>query len=117
MLTYRRNKYHSDRCRCNQGHMHDSRGEAAYCNDLELRVKAADLAEYKTQVTFPLHGKDGKHVCNHRVDFLLTDFDGKQEVHEFKGFSTDLWKLKKALFEHEYPEIPYIVIYNKRGRR
>jgi len=93
--------------------MHDSKGEAGYCNDLALRVIAGDLAEYVIQKRFELHGKNSKKVCNHYVDFLLTDFDGKQEVHEYKGVKTALWKLKKALFEHEYPNIPYIVIYHK----
>lgn len=111
MKYYLKSKYHSTRCRCRQEHMHDSKGEAGYCNDLALRVKAADLAEYEIQKKFELHGRDGKRVSNHYVDFLLTDFDNKQEVHEYKGFATELWKLKKALFEHEYPEIPYIVIY------
>lgn len=114
MQLYRKNKYYNKRCKCNQGHNHDSRGEAAYCNELDLMVRVGQIMKYETQKTFSLHGKDGKKISSHRVDFLLHDFDGKLTVHEFKGFATEVWKLKKALFEHEYPEIPYIVIWNKK---
>jgi hypothetical protein len=44
---------------------------------------------------------------------LVHHFDGRKEVHEYKGVATEVWKLKKALFENEYPDIPYIVIYHK----
>ena len=117
MQSYQKNKYKAKRCRCNQNHVHDSRGEAGYCNDLALRVKAADLCEYEVQKTFHLHDKNGKKISSHRPDFLLTDFDGNQEIHEYKGYTTELWKLKKALFETEYPHIPYIVIWHKDGWR
>ncbi|MCP3683572.1 MAG: DUF1064 domain-containing protein [bacterium] len=119
MQRYQKNKYHAKRCRCNSNHMHDSKGEAGYCNDLLLRQKAGDLADFQTQVKFELHGVNGKRVSNHYPDFLLTDFDGKQEIHEYKskGTVTELWKLKKALCEIEYPDIPYIVIWHKSGYR
>lgn len=113
MIYYQKSKYKSKRCRCNQQHVHQSKGEAAYCNDLALRVLAGDLESYETQKTFPLYDKNGKKISSHRPDFLLTNFDGTREVHEFKGYQTELWKLKKALFESNYPDIPYIVIYHK----
>lgn len=109
---YRKSKYRSVRCRCNDGHMHDSKGEAGYCNDLQLQVKASVIEKFESQKTYPLHS-NGKKICSHRVDFLIHHFDGKKEVHEYKGFPTEIWKLKKALFEIEYPEIPYIVIWHK----
>ena len=117
MQLYHKNKYHAQKCRCLNEHMHDSKGEAAYCDGLYFQVKSGDLMEYEVQKRFDLHGINGKKVAAHYVDFLLTDFNNKQEVHEYKGVQTQLWKLKKALFEHEYPNIPYIVIYHKSGRR
>jgi hypothetical protein len=114
-VRYQQSKYRSKRCLCNQGHMHDSKGEAGYCNDLELQVKAGVHHSYEVQVRFDLHGRNGKKVCAHYVDFLVYDFDGGKEVHEYKGVATDLWKLKKALFEYEYTDIPYNVIYHKKS--
>lgn len=112
---YQKSKYRNKRCRCNDGHMHDSKGEAGYCNDLALQVKAAVIEKYESQKRFDLHGKDGKKVASHYVDFLIHHFDGRKEVHEYKskGTVTAVWKLKKALFEQEYPDIPYIVIWHK----
>ena len=112
-MMYRKNKYRNTRCRCNAEHMHDSKGEAGYCNDLALQVKAGIIEKYESQKRFELHGKNGKTISRHYVDFLVHFFDGRKEVHEYKGFCTEVWKLKKALFEAEYPEIPYIVIYHK----
>ena len=116
-MMYQKNKYRNKRCRCNDGHMHDSKGEAGYCNDLALQVKAGVIEKYESQKGFDLHGKDGKKVARHYVDFLIHHFDGKKEVHEYKskGTVTSVWRLKKALFESEYQDIPYIVIWHKSG--
>ena len=118
MRTLRKNKYKARRCRCLAGHIHDSKGEAGYCDGLFFQIKSGDLCEYEVQKKFELHGKDGKWVANHYVDFYLTDFDGNHEIHEYKskGTVTPLWKLKKALVEHEYPNIPYTVIWHKSTR-
>ena len=115
MFRYQKNKYRAKRCRCNQNHVHHSRGEAAYCNDLALELKAGEFAVYETQVAFELHAVNGKKVAVHYVDFLVTGFDGKKEIREFKtkGTVTPVWKLKMALCEYEYPDIPYIVIWGK----
>jgi len=118
-IMYRKNKYNNKRCRCNAEHMHDSKGEAGYCNDLALQVKAGVIEKYESQKRFVLHDKNAKTIARHYVDFLVHHFDGKKEVHEYKskGTVTELWKLKKVLFESEYPEIPYIVIWHKSGYR
>lgn len=110
----RRVKYNNSSCTCNQGHLHDSRGEASYCNDLELLKKAGEIKGYENQVTFDLV-VNGKTICEHRVDFLVTTNSGKKEVNEFKGFATDVWNLKRKLFEAVYPDIKYIVVREKKG--
>ena len=102
----RLNKHRTQTCR--QGHSHDSCDEAEYCNKLELLCKAGHIKEYKQQVTYDLK-VNGHKICGHRVDFLVTNPDDSIEVHEFKGFATQLWVLKKKLFEAVYPEIPYLV--------
>ena len=115
MKIYRKNKYGAKRCRCVNNHIHQSKGEAGYCNDLTLRVKAGDLAKFEIQKKFELHGVDGRFVTNHYVDFLLTDFNEEQEIHEYKskGTVTPEWKLKKTLCQIEYPKIPYIIVWHK----
>ena len=105
-------KYKSLSCKCAIGHIHDSRGEARYCDTLQhlLGLKAFHSIEY--QVSFPMVA-NGKKICVHKVDFLITDDKGKQTVHEYKGFATDVWKLKHKLFLALYPEIEYKVIRHR----
>ena len=102
-------KYKNDSCWCAQGHIHDSRAEARYCNILQLRKKAGDIKSFRNQVTFPLI-VNGKTVTSHRVDFLVTGNDGKDYVDEFKGPETDAWKIKRKLFIALHPDIPYNTI-------
>jgi len=95
-----------------QGHLHDSRGEAGYCNDLEILRKTKNIKSYEIQRSYDLT-VNGKTICKHIVDFVITNNEGREEVHEFKGFATAVWNLKRKLFEAVYPDIKYIVIYAK----
>ena len=74
-----------------------------------LLFKAKEIRGYRSQVKFDLKVND-KHVTTHIVDFMVENNDKKFEVHEYKGFATDAWDIKRRLFEAIYPEIPYIVI-------
>ena len=103
------NKYSNKNCTCNLGHIHDSRAEARYCDELTLRLKAGEIEEVRYQVKYDLKA-NGEHVTNHIVDFVVTFPDGNIEVHEYKGFATEVWKLKMKLFEANFPTIPYIVV-------
>jgi len=105
----RRSKYNNTSCYCNLGHKHDSMAEAGYCNHLLLLKKAKEIKDFKTQVSYPLMVND-KRVTVHIVDFEVINKEGKKEVHEYKGFATAVWNLKRKLFEACYPSIPYIVI-------
>ncbi len=93
--------------------MHDSQFEARHCNHLNVLVRAGEIKSFLTQVGFDLHGVNGKKVARHYPDFLLTHNDDTQEIHECKskGTCTQVWKLKKALFELEYIDIPYTTIW------
>lgn len=98
-------KYWSISCRCLQGHVHQSRLEAGHC-DFIANMKGAN--KYKTQVKYPL-AINGKHICNHYVDFEVEHADGTVEVIESKGFETAIWRLKRKMFEACYPDIKYTV--------
>ena len=105
-------KYKNVTCRCHNGHQHDSRGEAEYCDTLNLLKKKGEIKDYETQVTFPLE-VNGHTICKHRVDFLITNKDGEQEVHEYKGgkiTETAVWNIKRKLFEALIEDIAYVVV-------
>ena len=107
--TNRRNKYRNTSCICQRKHIHQSIGEAGYCNQLDLLERAGEIKSYKSQVVYRFKVR-GKHITTHIVDFVVTTKEGKIEVHEFKGFATVLWRVKMKLFEACYPKIPYIVV-------
>jgi hypothetical protein len=103
------NKYKNKSCKCLQNHIHDSRGEARYCDQLKLEKNQKIIQDYEVQKNISLD-VNGYHICNHRVDFLILDKDDNYEVREFKGFETDVWNIKYKLFEALFPDIKYIII-------
>lgn len=108
----KKHKFNADSCSCFEGHLHDSRDEARYCEQLHIELRNGDFTEIKIEPDFDLV-IDGKRICSHRPDFLITHHDGSKEVIEYKGFFTSVWRLKKKLFEALYPHIPYKVVYKK----
>ena len=116
----RRSKYNTalskkakqETCQCLCGHIHNSRGEAGHCNNLYFRKKAKEIKDYKREVSFSFD-INGKHLWNHIVDFLVTGWDDKQWVEEYKGVATEIWRRNYKLFKILYPEIPYKVIWHR----
>jgi hypothetical protein len=88
--TYNRHTYHSGR-------------EAEYAQELDWRVKAGELREWRRQVPIELC-VGGKLICTYTIDFVEIDRDGKETWTEVKGFETPEWRLKWKLFEALYPD-------------
>ena len=88
----------------------DSKLEANRYTELKLLVKAGEITNLERQVPFVVsdaidwNGKklrEIKYIC----DFKYHDNTGNKEVVEdAKGILTNLYKLKKSLFLHRYPE-------------
>jgi len=111
-MRYR--KYNNNSCACRRKHIHQSRFEARYCDDLDALERAGEIQGYETQVSYDLKC-NGKHITRHIVDFLVTTINGKREVHEVKGFATAVWPIKRKLFEANFTDIPYIVIKKRKN--
>jgi len=79
-------------------------------------LKAGEIKEIEQQKSFTFV-VNGKTICRHIPDFLVTENDGSKAVHEYKGFADKVWPIKKKLFEALYPEIPYIVIPHRQRKR
>lgn len=107
------NKYGAQKTVFN-GRKYDSKLEATVAQDIALLCKAGEVVKNEPQKTFGLYGKNKTRICNHRVDFLLTFKDGHQEVWEAKGLAMETWRLKRKLFEDNYPEITYVVITSRQ---
>ena len=63
--------------------------------NLELQKK------YELQESFKLNGKTIRAI-NYICDFYYIDQNGVEHIEDSKGMRTDVYKLKKKLFEYKY---------------
>lgn len=95
------------------GFEYDSKHEAIFARDLDLRIKGKDIKSYEKQVSFPVV-VNGKKICVYKADFVITHNNGTTEVVDCKGKLTDVYKLKKKLVEATY-DIIITEIYRERN--
>lgn len=86
----------------------DSKKEAEYYLDLKLLLKSGAIKnlelqkEYILQDSFKLNKKTRRKIT-YKPDFTyISTLDNKLHVIDVKGFKTDVYKLKKKLFEYKY---------------
>lgn len=103
-------KYHNKKTIVN-GINFDSKKEAKRFNELKILEKANEITELRTQVKFelqPSFKKDGKtyRKIEYIADFTYFDYKlNKYRVEDTKGYRTEVYKLKKKLFEYKYPHL------------
>jgi hypothetical protein len=99
------------------GFLYDSKGESQLAQDLDRLLRDRYITKIERQVPFTLY-ENGKRVCLHKPDFVVTRPNGKREVREFKGNyegqAIDRWKNKLRLFTQNYPDIPYYTVKKDR---
>lgn len=101
------NKYHNKKVIVN-GYKFDSKKEANYYNQLKLLQRAGlirDLELQKTfilQPSFKLNNKTRRNIT-YKADFTYFSIeDNKIHVIDVKGFKTDVYNIKKKMFEYKY---------------
>ena len=103
-------KYHNKKTVVD-GITFDSRLEAARYRELKLMERAGAIQaltlqpEFELQPAFKKNGKTYRKIT-YRADFsyFLVKED-KVIVEDTKGFKTDVYSLKKKLFEYRYPDL------------
>lgn len=90
----------------------DSKKEAKRFQELMILKKTKLIKELELQKVFELQPKytnnKGEHIraITYKADFFYYDNHLKQYiVEDTKGFKTDVYKLKKKLFEYQYPNL------------
>ena len=89
----------------------DSQLEARRYRELVLMQKAGIIRDLRTQVPFelqPSFKKGGKTIraITYKADFVyIVCGTGKTVVEDTKGFRTEVYKIKKKLFEYKYPDL------------
>lgn len=92
----RGSKYGATRQEYN-GAWYQSKKEAGYAAELDLRKKCGDILDWVRQVKISLD-VNGQHITNYIIDFIAYHPDGRQEYIEVKGFETEVWRLKWKIF-------------------
>lgn len=85
----------------------DSKKEANYYTLLKMLEKANKISDLELQKKFILQGHfklNGKTIraITYIADFVFKDDKGNLHVIDTKGYRTDVYKIKKKLFEKKY---------------
>ena len=103
------NKYSAKPSDCQHGHFHDSRREAARCNELHLLQRAREISGLVIQPVYefiinerPVMMENG-HRARFTPDFQYNE-NGKIVVEDVKGMIVRDFPLRAAIFRHLYPD-------------
>jgi len=93
----------------------DSKKEAEYYCQLKLLKQAGKIKDYRLQPRYelqPAFEKNGKkyRAITYIADFAIINNDGTTEVVDIKGVETQVFKIKKKLFEYMYPDLKLNVV-------
>lgn len=105
---FKKNKYGAVK-QTYDGYSYDSKMEANYAYQLDMRKKAGEIESWQRQHKISLD-INGVHIANYFVDFVVYFKDGRKEFHEVKGVETDLWKMKWKITKALYPDFNLVLI-------
>lgn len=100
-------KYHSTKCKCGSGHIHDSKREAIRCNELHLMQRAGEISELKTQVKFTLlparqySDQPYERAVTYIADFVYIE-GGTTVIEDTKGMKTKDYIIKRKMLKDRY---------------
>ena len=87
----------------------DSKKEASRYQELRLLQRSSVITSLILQPSFVLQEKFRKNGKAIRSIKYIADFsyyeDGKRIIEDVKGVQTEVFKIKKKLFELKYPEL------------
>lgn len=114
LQQHRPSKYGSRKIEVD-GHVFDSKREAAYYQELKLRKRVGEIKDFKLQPEFLLlegFTKNGKRYrpIKYIADFKVIYPDGRVEIVDVKGVRTKEFQIKRKLFEYRYPELTLKIV-------
>lgn len=81
-----------------KGQFYHSTGEMNYAQQLDIRMMAGEIKDWKRQVKIELK-VNGITISCYFMDFVVTHVDKTLEYIEYKGYPTEYWRLKFKLLE------------------
>jgi len=91
------------------GRNYHSKKEADYAMELDWLLKAGQIKEIIPQYKISLD-INGVHIANYFMDFKVITDDDRIEMHEVKGYETDIWRMKWRLAKALYPDWNFVLI-------
>ncbi len=88
----------------------DSKKESNFYLELKIRKMAKDINGFKLQPKYLLQEAFVKNGKRYRAIYYIADFevwntDGTIDIIDCKGKRTQVYSLKKKLFEKRYPDL------------
>jgi hypothetical protein len=87
------------------GQVYDSRGEAEYAQHLDLLQAAGAIRGWRRGRPWPL--VPGVTL---RPDFEVELLDGTLQARDFKGVTTEAFRIKARVWAVVYPSVPLLVV-------
>lgn len=112
IAVQKESKYHAKKTEVD-GITFDSQKEGRQWKELCLLEAGGSISNLRRQVAFELQPKyitkDGRKICpiTYVADFVY-EKDGVTYVQDSKGMRTDVYKLKRKMFEYKYPDYVFI---------
>lgn len=93
----------------------DSKAEAMYYLGLLADKRKGLVKDIELQPRFELLPKFEKNGVKYGALKYVADFrvlfpDGREQIIDVKGTETEVFKIKRKLFEHKYPELSLFVV-------
>ena len=96
------------------GHKFDSIAESRRYKELKLLEKAGKIKNLELQPKFLLQDKFKKDGKTFRKIEYVADFgyieQEKKVIEDVKGKETEVFKIKRKMFEYRYPELIFKII-------
>ena len=114
-IVPKESKYHSKKVIIDEIEF-DSKKEATRYSQLKILEKAGLIKNIELQKVFelqPSFKKNGKtyRKITYKADFYYFDNHlGKYIVEDTKGFKTEVYKIKKKLFEYKYSDLELLEV-------
>ena len=107
-------KYHAVKTEY-KGIVYDSKWEANRAYQLDMLERSGHIKNLERQVRFILQegyiNREGKKVrpISYIADFCYEDKKGQKYVEDAKGMETEVFKIKRKIFEYRYPEYIFVI--------
>lgn len=107
-----KSKYHAQKTEVD-GKTFDSKHESRDYLKLKSMEDSGIISNLQTQVSFELQPKyttkDGRKIrsISYVADFVY-ERDGVTYAQDSKGMKTDVYKIKRKMFEYRYPDIIFV---------